>query len=66
MKQNEILLLVGGGLLLYLLSRNSAGVQAAQNAINASNLTAANTVANTNLIASAASGISNDIGDIFG
>jgi hypothetical protein len=66
MKQNEILLLVGGGLLLYLLSKNSTGVQAAQNAINASNLTAANTIANTNALANAATGIGNDIGDIFG
>jgi hypothetical protein len=66
MKQNEVLLLVGGAFVLYLLSRNSSGVQAAQNAINASNLTASNTMQNTALIANAASGISNDIGDIFG
>lgn len=66
MKQNEMLLLVGGAFLLYLISRNSAGVQATQNALNANNLSTANTIANTNAIATGAMGIANDLGDIFG
>lgn len=65
MKDKEILLLVGGGLLLYLLSRNATGVSAAQNTINASNLTAANNVANANAIANAAGSIGNDISSVF-
>jgi hypothetical protein len=66
MKQNDMLLLIGGAVVLYLLAKNSTGLSAAQAAINSANLTAMNTVANTNAIASGVTGISNDIGDIFG
>jgi hypothetical protein len=65
-KDDTTLLLIGGGIVLYLLYQNSQGVSAAQAQINATNLTAANQVANVNAIAGAGASIANDIGDIFG
>jgi hypothetical protein len=66
MKNNDLLYIVGGLGLLYLLYQSSVGASAASVAINTANLNAQNTVANTNAIASAAGSIGNDIGDIFG
>lgn len=65
-KDNDVILIVGGIGLLYLLWQSSQGANAAQVAINTANLNAQNTVANTNAIAGAAGSIANDIGDMFG
>jgi hypothetical protein len=65
MKNDEIWLLVGGAVLLYLIVNNQ-GVSAAQAQINATNLTAATNVNNANLIANSALSIGNDISAIGG
>lgn len=65
MKQNDMLLLIGGLGLLYFISKNATGVSAAQAAINSSNLTAMNTAANANAIANAAGSIGGDISSVF-
>jgi hypothetical protein len=54
MNEKETLLLVGGAIVLYLLYQQSKNVNPAQIALNTNQLQAANTVANTQAIASAA------------
>jgi hypothetical protein len=65
MQNDEMWLLVGGALLLYLIVNNQ-GVSAAQAQINATNLTAATNVNNANLIGNSAISIGNDISAITG
>ena len=62
---DEMVLLIGGALLLYLIVNNQ-GVSAAQAQINATNLTAGTNVANANLIGNSAINIGNDISAITG
>jgi hypothetical protein len=62
---DNMLLLLGGAVLLYLIVNNQ-GVSAAQAQINATNLTAATNVNNANLIGNSAISIGNDISAISG
>jgi hypothetical protein len=54
-----MVLVLGAAVVLYLIMNNQ-GVSAAQASINATNLTAANSVNNANLIANAAGSLAND------
>jgi hypothetical protein len=65
MKQNDMLLLVGAGVVLYLLAKNSTGLSAAQASINSANLTAMNTASNAAAIGNAAGAVGNDISSVF-
>jgi hypothetical protein len=65
MKNDEMILVLGAAVLLYLIINNQ-GVSAAQAQINATNLTAGTNVANANLIANSATSIGNDISAITG
>lgn len=65
MKNQEMWLLAGGAVLLYLIVNNQ-GVSAAQAQINATNLTARTDAANAALIGNSALSIGNDIAAIGG
>ena len=64
MKNDEVIYLLLGGLILYILTQQNTGASAAQNQINATNLNATNTVANTNALANAATNVASDIANI--
>jgi hypothetical protein len=61
MKQNEVLLLLGGAALLYFLYLQSQGQNAAQVALNTNALNTQNTLSNTNILANSGTAIAGDL-----
>lgn len=61
MKNDEMLWVVGGGLVLWYLITQSSGQQAAAAQIAATNLQAGTNVTNAGLIANAATSVGNDL-----
>ncbi len=64
MKNNDLLYLGLGALVLYLLAKNAFDQSAAQQAINTTNLNAAGTIANVNTAANAANLIGGDLSNV--
>lgn len=58
------MLLIAGGFIFYLLIRNSQGAAALQAQMQASNLQTNNTVANANLVSTAAQSLAQDFSNI--
>jgi hypothetical protein len=64
-KNDELVLVIGAAVVLYLIMNNQ-GVSAAQAAINSTNLTANANVANAQSLATGATALSSDLSNLIG